>query len=60
MPILVNITHCLIKNLTQIDLSDGGIGGLYGVYYERKTGFDRGVCSPLSTGGKLKRENQDP
>jgi hypothetical protein len=39
------------KNLTHIHSSGGGTGGHDGVYDERKTDFDQGVRSPVSTGG---------
>jgi hypothetical protein len=48
----VNSPHCLIKNLTHIHSSDGGIGETDEVNFARKTGIDRKTGPEASTHSK--------
>jgi hypothetical protein len=47
------------KILTLINSSDGGIGGQYGVTFEREKGINREAGSPLPA-GKQENEDQNP
>ncbi|MDR1074322.1 MAG: hypothetical protein LBL45_11755 [Treponema sp.] len=51
--------HCLIKNLTDTNSTDGRIRGFYGIYDERKAGGDQGICSPVPTSAKPERKKRD-